>query len=43
MAAKFCNFTMDTHGHRYNLNNIFPPTLKLRGATLAGLEEARTV
>lgn len=43
MAAKVCIIVMSTHGHRTNLIHLFLPALKLRGATLIELEEARTV
>lgn len=32
---------METHGHRTNLLYLFPPTLKLHGATIEKLEEGR--
>lgn len=41
MAAKVCIFSLKTHEHRANLLQLFCPVLKLRGATLAELEEGR--
>ena len=43
MAAKASIFAMDDHEHKVNFLHLFPPTQKLRGATLADLEEDRTV
>ena len=43
MADKDCIFAMDVHEHRVNCLHLFPQTQKLRGATLADLEEDRTV
>ena len=43
MAAKAFIFSMDGHEHKVKILHLFPPTQKLRGATLADLEEERTV
>lgn len=43
MAAKICIFSLGKHGHSLYLLHIFPSILKLFDATLAELEEPRTV